>query len=166
MNAWICVRTEPHREAFAEANLRRTGLEVYCPRHQRWVSHARRKQLVLRPLFPGYLFARSPERTAHLGLINRTPGVISAAGKDLASAIVPDSIIAGLRESEGQNGFAEINSDRFKRGDLVRVSSGPLAGLEAIFSEREDERRCRILLGLLGKQHSLVVPSQILDSAA
>ena len=33
---WVCVRTEPQREDWAEANLTRTGLDVYCPRWEQY----------------------------------------------------------------------------------------------------------------------------------
>lgn len=163
---WICVRSEPHREFFAEANLQRANYEVYCPRYERLISHARKKVLVLRPLFPNYLFVRSATGLFGLGDVRRTPGVNSLAARDLQSATVPDAIISGLREREDEHGKILFGVDRFHPGDPVRLSRGPFAEIDAVFAERHDDRRCRILLNMLGKQHSVTVLSELLEKVA
>ena len=165
-NPWVCIRSEPHRESFAEANLLRAGFEVYCPRFERWISHARRRQMVRRPLFPNYLFVRSALGLGGMGPIKRTPGVSSLAARDLASAIVPDAIIALVRKRENEAGCVEFGTERFATGEAVRVTAGPFTDFEAVFAEKHDERRCRILLSMLGKQHSVVVLSHFLEKAA
>ena len=57
MIAWYAVYTQPHAETKAAEHLLRQGYSAYLPRYRTWVSHARRRQPVLRPLFPRYLFA-------------------------------------------------------------------------------------------------------------
>lgn len=163
---WVCVRSEPHREFFAEANLQRAHFEVYCPRHERVISHARKTALVLRPLFPNYLFVRSASGLIGLGEVRRAPGVSALAARDLASAVVPDAIIASLRARENGQGKVELDADRFFEGEAVRLARGPFADIAAIFAEKHDERRCRILLSMLGKQHSVLVPSKDLEKVA
>ena len=165
-NHWICVRTEAHKEAFAEGNLRKAGLEVYCPRFERWISHARRRQLVLRPLFPNYLFVRSDVGLEGLGSVKRTPGVSTLAARDLASSTVPDAVIELVRAREDQSGAVVFAVERFKAGETVRVTAGPFTDFEAVFAEGHDERRCRILLSMLGKQHSVLVLSHFLEKAS
>ncbi len=163
-SVWICVRTEPQRESFAQANLARTGLDLYCPRTRRWISHARRRELVARPLFPNYLFAGSAHGLEAMGHVRRTPGVAALAGRDLAAAIVPDAVIAGLRARKVDAGFIEL--EPFRPGDAVTIQGGPFQGFAAIFHEKQDDRRSSILLSLLGRQHSVGVFSADLASAA
>ena len=163
---WVCVRSEPHREFFAEANLRRADFEVYCPRHERLISHARKRLRVLRPLFPNYLFVRSASGFIGLGAVRRTPGVSALAARDFPSAVVPDAIIASLRARENGHGTVELDADRFRAGEAVRLARGPFADIAAIFAEKHDERRCRILLSMLGKQHSVLVLSNELEKVA
>ena len=163
---WVCVRSEPHREFFAEANLERAHFEVYCPRHERLISHARKTVLALRPLFPNYLFVRSASGLIGLGDVRRTPGVSALAARDLPSAVVPDAIIASLRAREDGRGKVELGADRFVEGEAVRLARGPFADIAAIFAEKQGERRCRILLSMLGKQHSVLVLSKDLEKAA
>jgi transcription antitermination factor NusG len=161
---WICVRTELKRETFAQKNLARTGLDIYCPRYERWIAHARRRERVARPLFPNYLFAGSAGGLEAMGHARRTPGVASLAGRDLASAVVPEAVIAFLRARETSSGFVELA--RFVPGDAIKITGGPLQGCAAIFHERQDERRSSILLSLLGRQHAVDVYSADLESAA
>lgn len=164
VSPWICVRSEPHREAVVEANLRRGGFEVYCPRYQRWITHARRRQLVRQPLFPSYLFTRSALGLEAMCSVRRTPGVASLAARDLASAIVSQSVIEAIRAREGADGCVEFQ-DRFKPGETVQVEGLPL-DLQAVFSAREDDHRSKILLSLLGKQHSVTVLTRALSNVA
>ena len=119
---WVCVRSEPHPEFFAEANLQRADFEVYCPRHERLISHARKTALVLRPLFPNYLFVRSASGLIGLGAVRRTPGVSALAARDLPSAVVPDAIIASLRDRENGQGKVQLGADRFFEGEAVRLA--------------------------------------------
>ena len=162
---WVCVRTEPQREDWAEANLTRTGLDVYCPRQERWISHARRRQLVARPLFPNYLFARSAHGLDAMGHVKRTPGVSSLAGRDLASSTVTDGVIAALRARETAAGFIDLAPALCAPGTKIKITAGPFNGIEAIFREPRDDRRALILLSMLGKQHSVVVHTSLLECA-
>ncbi len=56
---WFAIQTRPNAEAAAEAQLRALPVETLLPFARRPVRHATRApRMVLRPLFPGYLFAR------------------------------------------------------------------------------------------------------------
>ena len=50
------MRAKPHQEQVAVANYRNQGLAVYLPLMRTVRTHARRREEVLRPVFPGYLF--------------------------------------------------------------------------------------------------------------
>lgn len=53
---WYVVQTHINGEAKAANNLTRQGFGVYFPRYLKRRSHARRVDVVARPLFPRYLF--------------------------------------------------------------------------------------------------------------
>jgi len=48
---WYAVYTHPHAETKALEHLLRQGYSAYLPRYRTRVSHARRRQIVLRPQF-------------------------------------------------------------------------------------------------------------------
>ena len=56
MAEWIVAHCHANAENKAEVHLTRQGFEVYFPKIQTTRRHARRIELVVRPLFPRYLF--------------------------------------------------------------------------------------------------------------
>ena len=59
---WYVVMANPRAERLAASSIAELGIEVFLPEYVIRVRHGRKSQLVHRPLFPGYLFARSEER--------------------------------------------------------------------------------------------------------
>ncbi|RYE61334.1 MAG: hypothetical protein EOO82_02090 [Oxalobacteraceae bacterium] len=56
---WFAIQTRPRAEAVVELGLRSLGIEPLLPRARRLLRHATRTpKMAVRPLFPGYLFAR------------------------------------------------------------------------------------------------------------
>ena len=54
---WYVVQTHVHAESKAAAHLLRQGYETYLPRYLKRRRHARKIDLVSKPLFPRYLKA-------------------------------------------------------------------------------------------------------------
>ena len=160
---WFCARTLPHKERFAEYNLAKNGLTVYCPRYQKWISSARQKQLVSRPLFPGYLFVRQGEDASFLGIVRRSPGIASIIGVNNSYSLLPDAVILNLRHGENDSGYIEINQNKFKKGDKIKLSDERFADLEGVFEEQDDLRRSIILIKMLGKAHRVKVLTNSLE---
>jgi transcriptional antiterminator RfaH len=55
---WMVVNTKPHREQLARGNLLRQEFNAYCPMVRKQRSHAHKTEIVLRPLFPTYIFVQ------------------------------------------------------------------------------------------------------------
>ena len=72
---WYAVQTQPNRENLAVTHLERQGFDVWLPRIERIIRHARQAKRVRRPLFPGYLFINLDLETARWRTINGTVGV-------------------------------------------------------------------------------------------
>lgn len=162
-NGWFCARTLPHKERFAEDNLVKNGFTVYCPRYQKWISSARQKQLVSRPLFPGYLFVQQAENAAFLGIVRRSPGISTIVGVQNSFSVLPNIVILNIKQGENQSGFIEINDNRFKKGDKIKLNDERFSDMDAIFEEQDDSRRSIILFKLLGKAHRVKVLTNSLE---
>ena len=162
-NVWFCARTLPHKEPFAEDNLVKNGFTVYCPRYQKWISSARQKKLVSRPLFPGYLFIQQAENVGFLGIVRRSPGISTIVGVQNSFSVVPDTVILNIKRGENQSGFIEINHSRFKKGDKIKLNDERFSDMDAIFEEQDDLRRSIILLKFLGKAHRVKVQTNSLE---
>ena len=56
MKRWYVVYTHANSESKARDHLLRQGFVAILPTYKRWRRHARRQEVVERPLFPRYLF--------------------------------------------------------------------------------------------------------------
>jgi transcriptional antiterminator RfaH len=107
--------------------------------------------MVTEAMFPGYFFARFclgemlPQvRSAH--------GVSSIVRFGDWYPVIDDSIIEQLRDKTGGDAIAELVPE-FAPGDSVRLTEGPLAGLEAVITQvLPGKERVRVLLEFLGRE--------------
>jgi transcriptional antiterminator RfaH len=107
--------------------------------------------MVTEAMFPGYFFARFclgemlPQvRSAH--------GVSSIVRFGEWYPAIDDSVIEQLRDKTGDDAIAELVPD-FAPGDSVRLTEGPLAGLEAVITQvLPGKERVRLLLEFLGRE--------------
>lgn len=164
---WYAVHTKPTCEDSAAMNIRRMGVEVFLPKTQQERMVYGRSRDIVRPLFPGYLFARfAPSKYLHL--INYARGVravVSGAGSPLP---VEESIIDAIQSRVSRTGFIQMEMvTGFKSGDPVVVASGPLRGLKGIFDRSlSDRRRVLILLEAIEYQARVAVEVEDLFAAA
>ncbi len=152
MISWYAVHTQPQAETRALENLVRQGYSTYLPRCRVWVSHARRRQAMLRPLFPRYLFAGIDRATMRWRPILSTCGVSDLVRAGDRPAPVPGDIIMALREREAAGAFDRLDPQRGLRlGELVRVTAGAFEDMVGRLVELRDQDRVVVLLDLLGR---------------
>lgn len=151
---WYAVQCKPRQDARAEENLRNQHFPCYRPVQQ--VSKLRngRREQISESLFPGYLFVHLCPHSDDWHSIRSTRGVSRLVTFATRAAEVPQSIIDCLRSRlDGQ-----APEPLFAPGQKVRVLSGAMRELEAVFERECGEERAMILLGLLHRQHRLEVP--------
>ena len=160
---WYTINTKPKQEKMAEMNLRRLGVEAFCPRLKQTKLIQRKWQTVLGPLFPGYLFARMNLAT-HGRAVAYTQGVCRLVSFGKVPAVVDEGIIESI-QSRMEDGYVRMQPHRLRRGQPVHIQQGPLLGLEAVFEqELNDPQRIVLLLESLSYQARVVVPmAQVAD---
>lgn len=152
---WYVVRSKPHQEYAVESSLSRAGIEVLCPRIREEKRIRRKMQLVVTPLFPGYLFVRFCLSQSRV--VMYATGVRSLVSFGHAPAVVQGEIIDGIRERL-QDGVVDLQVPSFRRGDVVRIREGPLCGLEAVFEkEMIGQQRAMLLMKTLTCQVRVVL---------
>ncbi|MCP9469209.1 MAG: transcriptional activator RfaH [Nitrospira sp.] len=160
---WYVVRTKPHQEAVAESSLLRGGIEAICPRIQERRVIRRRTQQIISPLFPGYLFAKSSP--SEWRLIQYARGVRHLVSFGAGPVVVSPEVMEEIfRRLEG--GIVVLQPKTFSHGDVVRITEGPLQGLEAVF-ERElaGQQRAMLLMKVLaGQVHVVLDLSSIVNA--
>lgn len=167
MSGWYVVHTQPGAERRAEANLRRQGYETYLPRHKRRRSHARRIELVDRPLFPRYMFVRFDPSADRWRPILGTFGVCGLVRFGDIPVPVPAGIVDALRVSEAARAFDDPASpvSNLGVGAQIRVIAGPFADLVGKFKALADVERVVVLLDLLGREVSVRLPERAVVAA-
>ena len=152
MIAWYAVYTKPQGEAKALENLQRQGYQAYLPRYRAEIRHARRRQTVLRPVFPRYLFAAFDAGAQRWRPILSTLGVcdlVRAGGEPMP---VPAEIVAALQEQEGTGALDFLARRRSLRlGEMVRISAGAFEDMLGRLVELRDQDRVVVLLDVLGR---------------
>lgn len=163
---WYVAYTRAQAEARAAQQLRNQALEVFLPLCRRLRRHARRTEIVLRPLFPRYLFVgfdidRYPWRS-----IDGTRGVVHLVRQGESPAAVPDGIVEELRARADASGAVPLDSLKlFERGRKVLVTAGPFAGHVARYESLTGDQRVVLLLDLLGRSVPLTVPLLDVEAA-
>ena len=148
---WYAVRIKPNQGNLVQSNLERLGLEVFCPFLKRTKFVRRKKQIVVGPLFPGYLFARL-NIEIHFRLVNYSRGALGIVIFGSVPAEIDGSMIESIK-SRLEEGCLTIKPPTFQPGEAVRIEQGPLVGFEAVFErEMTDQERVILLLNTLSFQ--------------
>jgi transcriptional antiterminator RfaH len=150
---WYAAYTHARKERWARTNLWELGFEVYLPEYQRERRHARRTDVVTRPLFPRYLFVRPPPGQAFAATNAATAkGIVDLVRMGRGYPTVPNQMIDEIKSREGDEGFVHFGRSPLNPGQAVRIVAGSLRDHLGIFECRDDAQRVIILVNLLGRQ--------------
>lgn len=167
MEHWYALHTKPRREFQVERILASKGVETYlpvipAPKRVSGASFARKESA----FFPGYLFARLNLSNADAS-IRWLPGLRAIVSFGGEPAPVPEPVIGRLRRR-----VAELAADwaqtgcAFRKGETVRIASGPLRDLEAVFDRRISAAgRVRVLVHVLGRLTACDIDLSLLQKA-
>ena len=108
MEEWYAVQTKPHKEFVALKNYQNQGFSGYLPMVLKTVRHARKKQEVIRPFFPGYLFLHLSSEEQDWPAISSTIGSLCPVKFGDRYPVVPDEIVEGLKARENDEGFISL----------------------------------------------------------
>jgi transcriptional antiterminator RfaH len=165
-SSWYVVQTHVNAEAKAAANLGRQGFAVYVPRYLKRRSHARKIDVVARPLFPRYLFVAIDLATQRWRAIQSTLGISHLVCLNGRPTPVGDSVIEALQEREDENGFIKLaRRPAFLPGDKVRIVEGAFIDSLALVEGVSDHERVAVLLDLLGRKVRVLVGADLIAAA-
>ncbi len=149
---WYALYTRPRHEKAVAEQLAGRQLEAFLPVREvlsRWKD---RRKLVQLPLFPGYVFVRTP-LTRKRDVV-RTDGVVYMVSFHGVPAPVPDEQIEAVKEIC----LTKLPCDPYPyltEGRWVRVIRGPLNGLTGILVRKKGKHRLVISVDIL--QQSVAV---------
>jgi transcription antitermination factor NusG len=154
---WYAAYTFPRHEKAVAEQLRLKSVDSYLPlfeRSSRWKDRVARVQL---PLFPGYVFVRIPlsERVRVLEI----SGVLRLVGFNGHPAALEEGEIESLRKYLS---FRKAEPHPYLAvGKRVRISAGPLQGLEGVIVRRKG--KLRIIVSIDSIQRSVALELEASD---
>ncbi len=153
--SWFAVQVRSGREAYAAALMETKGLTVFCPTYRhKTVRSTGAKAIIQKALFPGYLFCR-------IDLNNRMPVlettfVASIVSVGKAPIEIPPSEIESLQTLIA-NAPDPQPDPYLSVGQKVRVTEGPLTGVEGAVTRTRDKYRVVVAITLLQRAVSAEV---------
>jgi len=163
---WYAIHAKTRQEDLAALNLGRMNLEVLNPKIKREMPVWGQKRSVIKPLFPGYLFARF-DPAKYLHLIQYARGIRQVLRCGTALLPVDDQIIQSICERLDSDGCVETPVEPLVPGSAVTIQDGPLSGLRGVFErDTSDRRRVVILLEAMQSRLRLEIERQALKPVA
>jgi transcription antitermination factor NusG len=142
---WHVLWTNSHCEQLVCEQLEARGFHPFLPRMAIWSTRAGRRRQVQVPMFPGYVFLNDAlDRHGHVEA-RKTRGVVRVLGEGWERpAVVPEAEIEPLRRLIDAR-VAALPYPFLREGRRVRLTAGPLAGLEGIVVKARPEKGLLIL---------------------
>ena len=161
MKKWFAIHTKPHTEFQVINYLNYSNIHTFMPKILVDRSHAKKKDKVLKPLFPSYLFAEIHiNNNKSFRLINNTFGVKSILGFGKEPMEVTKIIIDDLKNITDKNGLMQrLDKPKYILGQDVSINEGPFLGIIGKFYGMKSEERVMMLLNLLGRNLKISLPT-------
>ncbi len=157
---WYAIYTMPHNERTVSNYLIVRQVESFFPVYESthvWKNRQRVK--IAQPLFPSYLFVRihADDRS----LVLRSPGVLRIVGNPRGACPVPDAEIEFLRSD-----FCRGRIEPYRElviGEMVRIKSGPLQGLQGVLVKKKDSLRFVLTIEMINQNAAVEVAAEELE---
>jgi transcription antitermination factor NusG len=137
---WFCAIVSQNLHARAEGELYRLGYRTFVPKLRKWVSHARTKRAVYRPLLGRYLFVEVDAQKQGFWNARSAKGIegfVSApTERGLEPLPVPAYQVSGLMLRQMRGEFDLIERSDIPIGALVRIVEGEFESSLAILTRR------------------------------
>ena len=158
MALWHVLHVRPRCEKKIAKYCDSTNLEHYLPLRTEHKVYQRRKVDVLKPLFPGYVFAKF--NAFQRILVFKSQQIVRILQvKDQASLI---DELSQIRKALEINPCLNACS-AVERGTLVRIISGPFQGMEGMVATLKDQTRVVLNVDIIGKGVPLETDLDILE---
>lgn len=175
--SWFALRVRPHRECrIADEITDNFGVSTYVPMcciETDRGKYGRRPKLQRVALFTGILFVADliGETWPELLTVKDVRCIYRSAGSDNPARVHDDIITSIRRREESDGGAIRLEtanaqpSHIFRRGEKVRVMTGPSTGLHGLF-QRGSKGRAIVLMQMLGAERRVKMPIDFLEAVA
>lgn len=159
---WYAAYTSANHEKHVSEQLAVRDVEHFLPTYssvRRWKD---RRVTLQMPLFPGYVFVRMALRDRLR--VQQVPGVARLVGFNGLPSPLPESDIEAMRTCIARKTGLEPHP-YVTVGRRVRVTAGPLRGLEGLVIRKKNRLRFIISLNLIGRSAAVEIDAADLERA-
>jgi transcription termination/antitermination protein NusG len=158
--SWYAIYTRARHEKRVAQELAHRSIEVYLPLYETARQWKNGRHFVQMPLFPGYAFVHMALRNRISAL--RAPGVVDFVGYGGRPASLEAEEITNLRRVLGEDRKVEPHPF-LNTGRKVRVTAGPLTGLEGVVVRRKGQVQLVVSVELIQRSVLVEVDSTELE---
>jgi len=160
---WHAVHTRSRHEKMVSELLGERDVEHFLPLVRVLSQWKDRKKWVDKPLFPGYLFVRLDEE--EIPIVRSTRGVARLLGpKPYEPSVVPEEEVENVRRLVA-SGVQVDPYPYLQPGRLVRITRGPLRGIEGTLLRRHGRFLLVISVPVIGRSAVAQVPAEHVQPA-
>ena len=149
---WYALKVRTRSEHIASTALQNRGYEPFLPSYKETKRFCDRTKTLERPAFPGYMFCRFGASSR--AQILSSPAILYIVSFAGQPAIVPAETIEAVRRAVAAGGQP---SKYMPAGLQVRITSGPLAGLEGVLLRTGKHNRIVVSVHLLQRSVAINV---------
>ena len=158
---WFILQFKSNSHHQATKNLNRQGFETFLPLHDITSRKSSRFVSTSKPLFPGYMFIRFDRAKPEWYKINNTYGVSRLITFNSVLKSIPTRFVNSLMKRYDLSGKL-LPMEKLKKGDQVKVLTGPFANFIATVEKYEADQRISILMDLMGRKTKIQTPTDAL----
>lgn len=145
---WYAIQTQSLFERKVTTRLTECGIPTFLPTYEAPSTRKDRKQMLIKPLFSGYLFVHIPQEDKIRVLTNAH--VIRILG------LVPDSDIETLQTAMiKKSDLKPVHN--IETGSMVRINTGSFSGYKGLLAHYKGASRVVITLEAINQQFSIEV---------
>jgi transcription antitermination factor NusG len=156
LHQWYALRLKSNREFQVRSALYCAGFEVFLPTWSEQTRWSDRNKTVVRPLFPGYIFARL--WPAGMVPACMTRGVVQILPNSYNPVPVTAAEIDTVRRL--QDSPLRPTPCDYVAGELVTIDSGPLAGVSGVIQKIKGAQRLVVRIELLRRAVSVEIDAE------
>ena len=142
---WYAIWTRSHSEQLVADQLQAKGLRIFLPKLHVWSRRAGQRHLIAVPMFSGYVFLNEAmDKNIYIDVI-KARGVVRLLGDRWdALSPIPEAEIDGLQKVL-EAGLPVMPHSYLREGQRVRITAGPLKGVEGVLVENQMQKGLLIL---------------------
>lgn len=146
MKKWYLLYCKRQQLLRAMQHLTQQNVRCLAPHYEVEKCYRGRRNIVIEPLFPNYLFVEFDYEHIAMSTVQATRGVSHFIRFGPWPVIVPEEVINSLHARENES---PPSSSLPQPGDSVIIREGIYAGISAIYGQPDGMTRAILLLNLL-----------------